>query len=180
VNRNQHTQTPAVRKAGRRKPVYRGRVSPGGTLPQRLTGMVDKLGVCWLGPDHYAQWRAVSWSTLSKTERQARHAEIWSGFATALNDPATAISVVKRMAACFDAAEIDLVLQDALRPEIRERLEELLLPALRVRRRRRPWGRNTFSWVRPLSPAARALAALPGRRTPQDFAALLVAAIGES
>src|SRR5262245_48624 len=137
------------------------RSAPGGTLPQRLTGMAEKLGECWLGADCYALWKGSSSASLSTSEKRQRCNEIWNGLVVALHDPTTTAAVVTRIGGCFDLVEVDIMLQNALRFEVRERLDQALLTALRVRQgpRRGTFGRrrNGSPWIYPVSPSARLL-----------------------
>jgi hypothetical protein len=141
MSTSKNTLSSTSRKPSSTTDNYKGRVSPGGTPDQRFTLLIDKLAFSVLGREQFEAWDEISWSKLSRTEREARRRETWALFTTALNDPATADAVIARLQAVLvDEPELFAYLLDVVFSEFADAdsLNGVLPPALRVRRR--PWG----------------------------------------
>jgi hypothetical protein len=151
-----------VARLGKRRRPYRGRISPGGSLSQHWAQLINEVAWATLSKldtnVQYAAW-ARRWRKAGKAERDALFREIWSPFSAAVNDQREAAPTLARLQKRCTDAQISLLLNVAIGPEIPAPLNQVLPPALRVRRPpRRSWGPwNSRPWGRAYSGLARSI-----------------------
>ena len=160
MSTSKNTLSSTSRKTSSTIDNYKGRVSPGGTPDQRFTLLIDKLAFSVLGREQFEAWDEISWTKLSRTEREARRRETWALLTSALNDPATVDAVIARLqAVLIDEPELFAYLLDVVFSEFADAdsLNGIPPPVLRVRRR--PWGGpwNRMPWRHSSRTLARAL-----------------------
>ena len=78
MSTSKNTPSSTSRKPSSTTDNYKGRVSPGGTPDQRFTLLIDKLAFSVLGREQFEAWDEISWTRLSRIEREARRRETWA------------------------------------------------------------------------------------------------------